>query len=206
MEELKRRAYCKWHNSFSHAINDCNVFRRQIQSAINGGRLTFQEMQVDTQPFSLNTVEPTCKEVLVRPEVTDKVKGENIVISDPRTSNISQEEIARKAPDKETSKSRGIRGQTQLRSQARQPDPSIADGPAPTCRRSGAQTNGPTDSARQSAHGQRRQRPHKARKEALASTWLAGKSRPYFRSITSQICWQEGRSTRSVNKEAPVTH
>jgi hypothetical protein len=30
MEELKRRAYCKWHNSFSHATNDCNVFRRQI--------------------------------------------------------------------------------------------------------------------------------------------------------------------------------
>jgi len=34
-EELKRHAYCKWHNSFSHATNDCNVFRRQIQSAID---------------------------------------------------------------------------------------------------------------------------------------------------------------------------
>jgi hypothetical protein len=28
IDELKRRAYCKWHNSFSHATNDCNVFRR----------------------------------------------------------------------------------------------------------------------------------------------------------------------------------
>jgi hypothetical protein len=27
-DELKRRACCKWHNSFSHATNDCNVFRR----------------------------------------------------------------------------------------------------------------------------------------------------------------------------------
>jgi hypothetical protein len=27
-DELKHRAYCKWHNSFSHAINECNVFRR----------------------------------------------------------------------------------------------------------------------------------------------------------------------------------
>ena len=27
-DELKRKAYCKWHNSFSHATNDCNVFRR----------------------------------------------------------------------------------------------------------------------------------------------------------------------------------
>jgi hypothetical protein len=30
LDELKRRAYCKWHNSFYHAPNDCNVFRRQI--------------------------------------------------------------------------------------------------------------------------------------------------------------------------------
>ena len=28
VEELKKCAYCKFHNSFSHAINDCNVFRR----------------------------------------------------------------------------------------------------------------------------------------------------------------------------------
>ena len=27
-EEHKRHAYCKWHNSTSHASNDCNVFRR----------------------------------------------------------------------------------------------------------------------------------------------------------------------------------
>jgi hypothetical protein len=102
MEELKRHAYCKCHNSFSHATNDCNVFRRHIQLGINEGRLAFQEMQVDTQPFPINTREPTCKEVLVRPEVADKGKGKNIIIGDPRTSSISQEEIARKTPDKET--------------------------------------------------------------------------------------------------------
>jgi hypothetical protein len=27
-DELKRWAYCRWHNSFSHV--DCNVFQRQI--------------------------------------------------------------------------------------------------------------------------------------------------------------------------------
>lgn len=27
-EELRRHAYCKFHNSISHTINDCNVFRR----------------------------------------------------------------------------------------------------------------------------------------------------------------------------------
>ena len=25
--DLKRKAYCKWHNSYSHATNDCNIFR-----------------------------------------------------------------------------------------------------------------------------------------------------------------------------------
>jgi hypothetical protein len=34
-EQLKKHAYCKWHNSYSHAINDCNIFRRHVQSAIN---------------------------------------------------------------------------------------------------------------------------------------------------------------------------
>jgi hypothetical protein len=65
-------------------------------------------MQVDTQPFSINTIEPTFKKVSVRPKVADKGKSKNIVIGDPLTSNISQEEIARKAPDKKTNKSGGI--------------------------------------------------------------------------------------------------
>jgi hypothetical protein len=42
-EQLKKYAYCKWHNSYSHPTNDCNIFRRQVQSAINEGRLKFAE-------------------------------------------------------------------------------------------------------------------------------------------------------------------
>jgi hypothetical protein len=165
IDELKRRAYCKWHNSFSHATNDCNVFRRQVQSAINEGRLAFQEMQVDTQPFPVNTIDVACEKVLVRPEMADKSKSKDIITDDPRTSNMSQKENARKAMDNKTNKSGSAGGQTQLRSQARQPDLSITDGPTPTCGQSGAHKDGLAGSARQSAHGQRRQRPHKARKE-----------------------------------------
>ena len=44
LEELKRHAYCKRHNSFSHATNDCNVFRRKIQSAVNEGRLVVPQI------------------------------------------------------------------------------------------------------------------------------------------------------------------
>jgi hypothetical protein len=40
-------------------------------------------MQVDTQPFPINTIELARKKVLVRSEVTDKGKGKNIVIGDP---------------------------------------------------------------------------------------------------------------------------
>jgi hypothetical protein len=62
-----------------------------------------------TQPFPVNTIEPTSKKVLVQPEVADKDK-KNIIIGYPRMSNISQEEIARNAPDKNTNKSRGTGG------------------------------------------------------------------------------------------------
>jgi hypothetical protein len=36
-KQVKKHAYCKWHNSSSHATNDCNIFRRWVQSAINVG-------------------------------------------------------------------------------------------------------------------------------------------------------------------------
>jgi hypothetical protein len=36
-EQLKKHAYCKWHNSYSHATNNCNVFYRHVQLAINEG-------------------------------------------------------------------------------------------------------------------------------------------------------------------------
>jgi hypothetical protein len=110
LDELKRRTYCKWHNSFSHATIDYNVFRRQIQLAINEGQLSFQEMQVDTQPFPINIIELASKNILVWPEVADKSKGKNIIIGDPRTSNVSHGGVARKAPDKKTNKSGGTEG------------------------------------------------------------------------------------------------
>ena len=57
LEELKQRAYCKFHNTFSHATNDCNVLRRQIQSDINEGRLIILTMQIDQNPFRMHMLE-----------------------------------------------------------------------------------------------------------------------------------------------------
>jgi hypothetical protein len=54
LSEIKKRAYCKFHHSYSHATNDCNSFRQQIQSAINEGHLVPRNMQVDQNPFPVN--------------------------------------------------------------------------------------------------------------------------------------------------------
>jgi hypothetical protein len=57
LDEIKRRAYCKYHHSYSNATNDCNVFRRKIQSAINDGHLVLHEKQVEKHPFPINNME-----------------------------------------------------------------------------------------------------------------------------------------------------
>jgi len=41
VEELKKIKYCKWHNATSHGTNECKVFRQQLQSAIESGRIKF---------------------------------------------------------------------------------------------------------------------------------------------------------------------
>jgi hypothetical protein len=59
-QELQGRSYCKWHHSLTHNTSDCKELRRQIQSAIEQGRLILGQnaMKVDTQPFlSVNMVE-----------------------------------------------------------------------------------------------------------------------------------------------------
>ena len=59
-QELQGRKYCKWHHSFTHATNDCKELLRQIQSAIERGRLILAQhtMKVDSQPFpQANVVE-----------------------------------------------------------------------------------------------------------------------------------------------------
>jgi hypothetical protein len=59
-QELQGRLYCKWHNSFTHGTGVCKELRRQIQSAIEQGRLILGQyaMKVDTQSFpNVNMVE-----------------------------------------------------------------------------------------------------------------------------------------------------
>jgi hypothetical protein len=52
-QELQGRPYCKWHHLFTHTTNDCKELCRQIQSAIEQGRLILGKftMKIDTRPF-----------------------------------------------------------------------------------------------------------------------------------------------------------
>jgi hypothetical protein len=103
LDEIKQRAYCKFHNSYSHATNDCNVFRRQIQSAINEGHSMLHEMQVDKQPFPINTMELQQPKVLVQPHQAEATKGKNVMVgkSKPnlRGKELTREVAYEKTPD-----------------------------------------------------------------------------------------------------------
>jgi hypothetical protein len=62
--------YCKWHNATSHDTNDCKIFKQQIQSAIEKGKLKFETptkaeklMKIDQRPFPTNTIEVSRKDM-----------------------------------------------------------------------------------------------------------------------------------------------
>jgi len=96
LEELKRHAYCKWHNTFSHATNDCNIFRRKIQSAVNEGRLAMHEMQVDKVSTPVHTIDLDNAKVLIRPEQAEGAEEKNVIIGEPGPKNVNDKILARK--------------------------------------------------------------------------------------------------------------
>jgi hypothetical protein len=79
------------------------VFRRQIQSAINEGRLMLHEMQVDKQPFPINTMELQQPKVSVRLHQAEATKGKNVMVRetkpDLRGKELTREVAYEKTPD-----------------------------------------------------------------------------------------------------------
>jgi len=86
VEELKRRVYCKFHNTFPHATNDCNVLRRKIQSVIDEGRLIPPTMQIDQNPFPMHAhvLELKDPKILIWPSQAESTKGKNVIIGEER--------------------------------------------------------------------------------------------------------------------------
>jgi hypothetical protein len=79
--------YFKWHNSYSDATNDCNVFHRHVQSVIKVGRLKFVEspqmmLDRDMFPANMNMVELDGKKVLVRPSQIELTKDKEVIIGE----------------------------------------------------------------------------------------------------------------------------
>jgi hypothetical protein len=87
---LAKCVYCKWHDSFSHNTCDCNVFRRQLQSAIDEGWLKFRD-HLDTgghishsQILPKGVINLEGKKILVRPSQAEATKGKNVIIGESR--------------------------------------------------------------------------------------------------------------------------
>jgi hypothetical protein len=53
--------------------------------AINEGRLSLNEIQVDKNHFPVNTIDLQNSKVLIRLEQADVAKGKNVVIGEKRT-------------------------------------------------------------------------------------------------------------------------
>ena len=76
---------------------------------ISEGRLTFHEMQVDKEPFPINTMDLPQPKVLVRPHQVKATKGKNVVVGeekpDLRGKELVREVTYEKTPEgKETFK------------------------------------------------------------------------------------------------------
>ena len=82
------------------------MFRRQVQSAINDGRLTFEEstkIKLDDDPFPINVIEFEKKKVLIRSDQTESTKGKNVLVDDnaaPRMIKPKSVEIGVRKADK----------------------------------------------------------------------------------------------------------
>jgi hypothetical protein len=117
VDELKRRAYYKHHNSYSHATNDCNVLYRRVQSTLNEGRLSLTEIQVDKTPFLMHMVEAGAPVVLIRLEQADITQGKNVIIGKPRAApNVkknSGHKVVLEKDDEGKNKLKIIAGSTQ---------------------------------------------------------------------------------------------
>jgi len=78
-EELKKIKYYKWHNATSHSTNECKVFRQQLQSAIESGRIKFDSskaqkpMKIDQHPFPTNMLDAKGKTKLLTSEAAERI-------------------------------------------------------------------------------------------------------------------------------------
>ena len=101
VEELKKIKYCKWHNATSHSTNECKVFRQQLQSAIESGRIKFDSskaqklMKIDQHPFPTNMLDAKGKTKVLTSEAAEKSASvdpqHHITVDDAKGKGLIQE-------------------------------------------------------------------------------------------------------------------
>ena len=100
-QELKNIKYCKWHNAISHDTNECKVFRQQIQSIIEQGRLKFEmpkkPMKIDGHLFPTNMVDVGGKRNALQTKVLTSQSAKESGAVDPK-AQITADEAKGKMP------------------------------------------------------------------------------------------------------------
>ena len=77
-EELKKIKYCKWRNATSRSTNECKVLRQQLQSAIESGRIKFDNsktkkpMKIDQHRFPANMLDSKGNTKILTSEAAEK--------------------------------------------------------------------------------------------------------------------------------------
>ena len=93
--ELRNHKYCKWHNAVSHRTNECKVFYKEIQSAIEAGRIKFdvpeKPMKIDGHPFPTNMVEVMDHDAKMGPKLLTSEQAELSEAVDPKARVLASQ-------------------------------------------------------------------------------------------------------------------
>ena len=107
-EELKKIKYCKSHNATSHSTYECKVFRQQLQSAIESGRIkldsskTQKPMKIDQHAFPANMLDAKGKTKVLTSEAVEKSASvdpqHQITADDAKGKGLIQEGTSSRKP------------------------------------------------------------------------------------------------------------
>src|SRR5688572_5589650 len=110
VEQLKKMKY-KWHNATSRDTNKCKIFRQQIQSAIEQGRLKFKvpakPMMIDQHPFPTNMVDTGRNALQTKVLTSQSAKKSGAM--DPRNQATVEDIKGKRQMDDEGERSEGPR-------------------------------------------------------------------------------------------------
>jgi len=99
-EELKKKRYCKYHNSNNHNTNDCKVFRDVIQQAINKGKIGLEKakggMGIEGHPFPTNIVSSSFTKGKFKVLTSERAKETKAVDSVRQISAVEYQEMKKR--------------------------------------------------------------------------------------------------------------